>query len=161
MARYAPPMTKIDIAKAPERKGSLYPAPFDKPCAERVRRQLGDAAGLTDFGVNLLRLAPGVWSSQRHWHDREDEFVYVLAGEVALVTDAGETLLKAGDCAGFPKGAADGHHLINRSAADALVLEVGTRSEDDATVYSDIDMKYDPERGYVHKDGEPYPKRGA
>ena len=84
-------MTKIDIARVPERKGSSYPAPFDKPCAARVRKQLGDAAGLTDFGVNLLRLPPGAWSSQRHWHDAEDEFTYVLSGEVVLVTDATET----------------------------------------------------------------------
>jgi uncharacterized cupin superfamily protein len=153
-------MTKIDIARAPERKGSGYPAPFDKPCAARERKQLGDAAGLTDFGVNLLRLPPGAWSSQRHWHDSEDEFTYVLSGEVVLVTDAGETLLKAGDCAGFPKNAPNGHHLINRSSADATVLEVGTRTETDVTVYSDIDMKYDPALGgYVHKNGKRYPER--
>jgi len=152
-------MPKIDIAAAPERGGSGYPAPFDAPCAQRMRRQLGDAAGLSDFGVNLLHLRPGVWSSQRHWHDREDEFVYVVSGEVVLVTDAGATVLKAGDCAGFPKGKADGHHLINRSAPEAVVLEVGTRSTDDTTVYSDIDMKYDPAKGYGRKDGTPYPRR--
>lgn len=152
-------MTKIDIARVPERKGSSYPAPFDKPCAARVRKQLGDAAGLTDFGVNLLRLPPGAWSSQRHWHDAEDEFTYVISGEVVLVTDAGETVLKAGDCAGFPKNGPNGHHLINRSAADATVLEVGTRTETDVTIYPDINMKYDPKLGgFVHKDGTPYPK---
>jgi uncharacterized cupin superfamily protein len=152
-------MPKIDIAKAPERKGSGYPAPFDAPCAARERKQLGDAAGLTDFGVNLLRLPPGTWSSQRHWHDREDEFVYVVAGEVVLVTDAGETVLKPGDCAGFAKNHPDGHHLINRGAVDAVLLEIGTRTEDDVTIYPDIDMKFDPEAdGYVHRDGSPYPK---
>ena len=155
-------MSKIDIPSAPARKGSGYPAPFDKPCAARERKQLGDAAGLTDFGVNLLRLPPGAWSSQRHWHDKEDEFVYVVAGEVVLVTDAGEIMLTAGDCAGFPKNLADGHHLINRGVIEAVVLEVGTRSEDDVTIYPDIDMKYDPAvGGFAHKDGIPYGKRGG
>ncbi len=149
-------MRKIDIASAPHRTGSRYPKPYDAPCANRLRTQLGDAAGLADFGVNLLRLAPGAWSSQRHWHDREDELIYVLAGEVALVTDEGETALKAGDCAGFPKNAPNGHHLINKSGADALVLEVGSRTTSDVTTYSDIDMKYDPEcGGFVRKNGEP------
>lgn len=153
-------MPKIDIASAPERKGSGYPAPFHEPCAARDRKQLGDAAGLTDFGVNLLRLPPGAWSSQRHWHDREDEFVYVVAGEVVLVTDSGETLLNPGDCAGFAKNHADGHHIINRGAVDAVLLEVGTRTEDDVTTYPDIDMKYDPELGgYVRRDGAAYPER--
>lgn len=155
-------MSKIDIATAPGRIGSGYPAPFDEPCVARERKQLGDAAGLTDFGVNLLRLPPGVWSSQRHWHDREDEFVYVIAGEVVLVTDAGETVLRPGDCAGFAKNVADGHHLINRGAIDAIVLEVGTRTEDDITTYSDIDMKFDPGLGgFVRKGGAPYAKRGG
>lgn len=150
---------KIDIAAAPQRTGSAYPAPFDAPCAARQRVQIGDAAGLTDFGVNLLRLPPGAWSSQRHWHDREDEFIYVLAGEVTLVTDEGETILRPGDCAGFAKTIANGHHLINRSAAETLVIEVGTRTTDDITIYSDIDMKYDPEvGGYVRKNGEPLPR---
>src|SRR5262249_11787288 len=130
-------MSKIDIALAPHRTGSGYPKPYDAPCANRRRTQLGDAAGLSDFGVNLLRLPSGAWSSQRHWHDREDEFIYVLAGEVVLVTDDGETVLKAGDCAGFPKNAADGHHLINKCEADALVLEVGSRTTSDVTIYSD------------------------
>lgn len=152
-------MSKIDIASAPQRIGSAYPKPYDAPCASRIRTQLGDAAGLSDFGVNLLRLQPGVWSSQRHWHDREDEFIYVVSGEVTLVTDDGETPLKAGDCAGFPKNAPSGHHLINKSTSDAVVLEVGTRTDDDVTIYSDIDMKYDPEAGgYVRKNGEPLPQ---
>src|SRR5882757_1717118 len=119
---------RIDLTKIPVKTGSDLPIPFDLPCAARARQRLGDAAGLSDFGVNLLRLPPGAWSSQRHWHDREDEFIYVVAGEVTLVTDAGETPLKQGDCAGFPKNVANGHHLINKSGADALVLEVGTRT---------------------------------
>jgi uncharacterized cupin superfamily protein len=149
-------MSKIDIAAAPKRTGSDYPKPYDAPCATRQRTRLGDAGGLTDFGVNLMRLPPGVWSSQRHWHDREDEFVYVVAGEVTLVTDEGETILKAGDCAAFAKNVANGHHLINKSGADALVLEVGTRTNDDVCIYSDIDMKYDADYGgYVRKSGVP------
>ena len=90
---------RIAPAELPLRRGTFYPPPYDKPCRARERRRLGDAAGLTQFGVNLLRLAPGVWSSQRHWHTRQDEFVYVLEGEVVLVTDAGEEVLKAGDAA--------------------------------------------------------------
>ena len=151
-------MPKIDIAEAPTRKGTRYPAPFDKPCLERVRVALGDAGGLTDFGVNLLTLLPGVWSSQRHWHSGEDEFVYVISGEVVLVGDAGEEILRAGDCAAFPKGVADGHQLINRSQAPAICLEVGTRTRDDLCLYPDIDMKIDSrDDRFTHKDGTPYP----
>src|SRR6185437_9167066 len=124
-------MPKIDIENAAVRIGTSYPAPHDAPCRARDRRRLGDAAGLTQFGVNLLRLAPGVWSSQRHWHSAEDEFAWVLQGEVVLVEDEGETILRAGDCAGWKAGAPNGHCLQNRSAADAVVLEVGTRLETD------------------------------
>src|SRR5580698_10271001 len=120
-------MPKIDLAAVPARKGSHYPAPFDAPCATRTRRRLGDAGGLSDFGVNLMTLPPGGWSSQRHWHSHEDEFVYVLEGELTLVEDAGETLLKAGDCATFAKNSRNGHHLINRSPTTALYLEAGSR----------------------------------
>jgi uncharacterized cupin superfamily protein len=115
--------------------GTSYPSPYDAPCAARVRHRLGDAAGLTDFGVNLLRLPPGTWSSQRHWHAAEDEFVYILEGEVVLVTDVGEETLRAGDCAGFKAGIKDGHHLQNRSPDDALLLEVGSRKDEDAGEY--------------------------
>ncbi len=152
-------MTKrIDLNAAKVRSGTGYPQPFDAPCRERSRRQLGDAAGLTDFGVNLLRLPPGTWSSQRHWHTAEDEFVYVLEGELTLVTDAGEEILRAGDCAGFKAGAPDGHHLQNRTDKDAVAIEVGSRKADDEGEYSDIDMRFSPE-GYFHKDGKPYAKR--
>jgi uncharacterized cupin superfamily protein len=148
---------KIDIHRAPEKRGSGYPAPFDAPCRGRVRRRLGDAAGLTDFGVNLLRLPPGGWSSQRHWHGAEDEFVYVLEGEVVLVTDAGEERLGPGDCAGFKAGVPDGHHLQNRSSREAVLLEVGSRKPGDACAYPDIDLHI-PEGsgGFHHKDGRPY-----
>jgi uncharacterized cupin superfamily protein len=153
-------MPKIDVAKVPERKGSGYPSPYDKPAGARVRQRLGDAGGLTDFGVNLLQLPSGTWSSQRHWHTHEDEFVYVVSGEVTLITDAGEQILRAGDCAAFPKNVSDGHHLINKSNAMAICLEVGTRKPDeDATFYSDADLYIGPDTGgYLHKDGTPYPK---
>jgi uncharacterized cupin superfamily protein len=151
-------MPKIDLAAVPERKGAGYPKPFDAPCASRTRRRLGDAGGLQDFGVNLMTLPPGGWSSQRHWHSDEDEFVYVLEGELALVEDDGETPLKAGECAAFPKGSGNGHHLQNRSSAIAVYLEVGSRQPDDLTTCSDIDMKSSNADGrFVHKDGTPYP----
>ena len=148
---------KIDQDAAPTRFGTSYPPPFDAPCKERRRWKLGDAAGLTQFGVNLLRLPAGQWTSQRHWHSAEDEFVYLLEGEVVLVTDAGEEVLKAGDCAGFKAGVADGHHLQNRSGREAVLLEVGSRRPDDGVGYPDIDLVLEPgAKGYSHKDGTPY-----
>jgi uncharacterized cupin superfamily protein len=149
---------RIDVNAVPMVMGSKYPAPFAVPCEQRVRQALGDAAGLADFGVNLLRLPAGAWSSQRHWHSVEDEFVYVLEGEVVLVTDAGEEILRPGNCAGFKGGVKDGHHLQNRSARDALVLEVGSRRvAEDEGEYSDIDLRFlKNDGGYVHKDGTPY-----
>jgi len=151
-------MPKIDVASVPARTGSGYPAPFDAPCATRTRRRLGDAGGLRDFGVNLMTLPPGGWSSQRHWHSDEDEFVYVLEGELKLVEDNGETLLRAGECAAFPRGAGNGHHLINASFATAVYLEVGSRNPNDLTTCADIDMMSSSRDGrFVHKDGSPYP----
>lgn len=152
-------MPKIDLATAPVRTGSRYPAPYDVPCRARHRLLLGDAAGLTQFGVNLLTLKPGVWSSQRHWHRLEDEFVYILSGEVVMVTDAGEEVLRPGDCAAFPAGDENGHHLINRSQANATLLEIGTRTGKDSAAYPDIDLLFDAVRGYAHTDGTPYPKQ--
>jgi uncharacterized cupin superfamily protein len=151
-------MPKIDIATAPTRFGTGYPPPYDAPCLDRKRWKLGDAAGLTQFGVNLQRLAPGVWSSQRHWHTAEDEFVWVLEGEVVLVTDEGEQTLRAGGCAGFPAGAPNGHHLQNRSDREAVLLEVGSRREDeDATTYPDVDMALPTgATEFTRKDGTPY-----
>jgi uncharacterized cupin superfamily protein len=150
-------MPKVDSAEAPRRKGSAYPTPFNLPCMGRVRKRLGLAGGLTDFGVNLTTLPPGGWSSQRHWHSHEDEFVYLLEGELILVEDDGETVLRAGDCAAFPKDSGNGHHLINRSDAPAVFLEIGTRLPADVATYSDIDMKVAGVDGrYVHKDGSPY-----
>jgi uncharacterized cupin superfamily protein len=114
------------------------------------------------MGVNLVRLAPGAWSSQRHWHTHEDEFVYVLTGELVLVTDDGEELLASGDCAAFPAGERNGHCLQNRSAADAVFLVAGNRNDADHGEYSDIDLAFKPGRysvgasSYYHKDGRPY-----
>jgi uncharacterized cupin superfamily protein len=150
---------KIDVDAARTVAGTLYPPPYDEPCRKRERTRLGDAAGLTQFGVNLLRLPPGAWSSQRHWHAREDEFVYVLKGEVMLVSEVGEEVLRAGDCVGFKAGDPDGHCLQNRSGREVLVLEVGTRTPggDDA-VYPDIDLRVVAgQPGYAHADGTPYP----
>jgi uncharacterized cupin superfamily protein len=133
----------------PARTGSEYPPPHDAPCQARSRRRLGDAFGLTQFGVNLLELPPGAWSSQRHWHERQDELIYVLDGEITLVTDEGETLLTPGMTAGFRAGSGNGHHLVNRSAAIARVLEVGTRTADEVSHYPDIDMMYREDSGDV------------
>ncbi|MBU6296689.1 MAG: cupin domain-containing protein [Alphaproteobacteria bacterium] len=153
-------MPKIDMKSIPERKGSGYPAPFHEPCIDRVRQALGDAGGLTQFGVNVLTLAPGAWSSQRHWHTKEDEFVYVLSGELVLIDDQGEHILRPGDCAAFPKNDGNGHHLVNRSSTPAICLEVGSRIPDDGAFYSDIDMKIERSDGlFTHRDGTPYPKR--
>jgi uncharacterized cupin superfamily protein len=152
---------RIGIAAVAAIKGCGYPSPFNAPCAERLRQRLGDTAGLTDFGVNLLRLPPGTWSSQRHWHSAEDEFMYVIEGELVLVTDSGDEVLRAGDCAGFKAGVKNGHHFQNRSARDALLLEVGSRkSADDQVEYSDIDLRsLKDDAGYTHKDGTAYLKR--
>jgi uncharacterized cupin superfamily protein len=150
-------MPKIDISQVTERKGSSYPPPFDAPCADRIRRRLGDAGGLQDFGVNLMTLPPGAWSSQRHWHSHEDELVYILEGEVTLVEDGGETVLRKGDCATFPKNSANGHHLINKFSTVAVFLEIGSRQLEDVTTYSDIDMMISSvDDQFVHKDGTPY-----
>ena len=150
-------MPKIDVKSVFERKGSAYPAPFDQIAKGRIRKRLGDAGGITQFGVNLLQLQPGAASSQRHWHSGEEEFVYVVSGEVRLVTNKGEEILHPGDCAAFPKGVDDGHQLINRSAALAVCLEIGTRRGEDVCVYSDIDMMIDSKVGhYTHKDGTPF-----
>jgi uncharacterized cupin superfamily protein len=150
----------LDPASVAPCRGSAYPTPFGEPLAGREKRALGDALHLTQFGVNLVTLAPAAWSSQRHWHANEDEFVYILEGEVTLVTDAGETILRPGMTAGFPAGRANGHHLINRSDQPVRYLEVGTRAESEEAQYSDIDMmvrKTDGRFVFMHKNGEPYP----
>ena len=151
-------MPKIDIPAEPTRVGTDYPPPHDAPCRERRRWALGDAAGLDQFGVNLMRLPPGQWSSQRHWHSAEDEFVWVVEGEVVLVEDGIEVVLRPGDCAGFKAGVENGHHLENRSDREAVLLEMGSRRPDaDTCTYSDIDMVARAgENFYRHRDGAPY-----
>ncbi|HCK84338.1 MAG TPA: transcriptional regulator [Hyphomonadaceae bacterium] len=151
-------MNKINLAAIAELSGTRYPAPHDEPVKARRWKALGQAAGLTQFGVNLLTLPPGVWSSQRHWHTHEDEFAYVLSGEVTLVMGEGEEILRAGDCIGWKAGVENGHVLKNLSDKDAVILVVGGRSDEDHGEYSDIDMKFLPGRysgggGYRRKDG--------
>jgi len=159
-------MPKIDVDKAPSFKGSTYPKPYDEPCRGRAGVRLGVAGGLTQFGVNLATLEPGAWASQRHWHEKEDELVYVLSGELVLVDDDGEVRLKPGDCAAWKAGVHNGHHLINRSSSnEARFLVVGTRDSGDWGEYPDIDLRFNPARydraggaggAYSHKDGRPY-----
>lgn len=149
----------FDPATIPARTSSTYPEPYRSQVTGRVKRRLGDAAGLKNFGVNLVTLAPGDLSSMRHWHSRQDEFIFVVEGELVLVTDAGDQVLSAGMAAGFPAGKEDGHHLINRGDRSATYLEMGDRTPGDAAVYSDIDMRAEPAGDsyrYVHKDGTPY-----
>ncbi len=148
------------VAEAVEaRTGTGYPPAFDAPCAARVKRRLGDAFGLRDFGVNLVVLPPGTWSSQRHWHSAEDEFVYVLEGEPTLVTDAGRQPMQPGMCAGFPAASGNGHHLVNETSEPVTYLEVGSRRDEDDVDYPDIDMRIE-RRGrdgtFAHRDGTPY-----
>lgn len=150
---------RIDPGSLPSIVGTNYPTPYDRPCRPRDRKRLGDAAGLTQFGVNLLRLPAGAWSSQRHWHTHGDEFIYILSGEVVLVTDAGDEVLRAGDAAGFKGGDKDGHCLQNRSGADAVILEIGTRLAEDGAFYPGLDLVAPPSAkpaAFTHLDGTPY-----
>ena len=144
------------------REGSSYPEAFRKHVATRRRRVLGDLVGLGDFGVNHVELPPGAWSSQRHWHTLEDEFIYVLTGELTLITDAGPERLEPGMFAGFPAGARNGHHLVNNSKLAATYLEIGSRKSGDEAFYPDIDLQWvNDKRGenvFTHRDGTPYDK---
>jgi len=152
-------MPKIDIAKVPVDTATGYPPPHNKAVEGRARKRLARAAGLTQFGVNICTLAPGAASSQRHWHENEDELVYVLSGEVVLCEDDGETVLKPGDAVAWKAGVANGHCLINRSARDAVIMEVGTRATAERAHYSDVDLAFERnEKGVrvTHKDGKPY-----
>jgi len=158
----------LDPTAAAVVSGSGYPEPFKSRMGDRVKRKLGDACGLGQFGVNLVTLGPGGQSALRHWHTIEDEFVYILSGEVSLITDQGEQLLRAGQCAGYPAGSRDAHHFINRSAGPVQYLEIGSRAADDQAYYPDDDLMWvDQETrrpdGHnekvtiaVHKDGRPY-----
>lgn len=154
-------MPKIDIEKVPLVTGTGYPPPYRAMVEGRSKKRLGDAGGLTQYGVNLTMLKPGAASAHRHWHMEEDEFVYIILGEAILVEDSGETKLKAGDAASFPAGAANGHHLVNRSSADVIYLEVGTRAETETVAYTDpaIDLEaVKDETGwrYQRRNGEPW-----
>ncbi len=147
----------LDPSSVAEVRGSGYPEPFKSRMGQRVKRRLGEACGLTGFGVNLVTLPAGGQSALRHWHTREDEFVYVLSGEVTLVTDAGEQKLGAGTCVGYPANSGDAHHLINRSGVEATYLEVGSRVDADECFYPDDDLLLvDNNSRYAHKDGSPY-----
>ena len=152
-------MPKIDINSIEAYTGSVYPEEFNQIVKGRERRRLGDAAGLTQFGVNLTRLPPGVSSSLRHWHEVEDEMVFMLLGEVVLVEEGSETVLKAGDAAAWKANSGNGHQLVNRADRDALFLEIGTRSQRERTVYTDVDLVQERDasgRRMLHKSGEPY-----
>jgi uncharacterized cupin superfamily protein len=154
-------LKKLDLAVVPAEAGSNYPRPFDAPCSGQTSRRLARHAGLTLFGVNLRVIEPGAWSSQRHWHSHEDEFVWVLEGELTLVSEAGDEVLRAGDGAAFRRGDADGHHLINKSSRPAKVFEIGNSDPRDRCVYPDIDVVVEPGvAGYSHRDGTPYPVKG-
>jgi len=152
-------MPKIDVANLPVDTRTGYPVPFDRVVRGRERKRLGSAAGLDQFGVNLTTLKPGAASALRHWHEREDELVYILHGEVVLIEDGGELLLKAGDAAGFKANNPNGHHLVNRSERDAVYLEIGTRAKHERVHYPDVDLavvRDDKGFRYTHKNGEPY-----
>ena len=133
-------MPKIDIDEVEAHTGSTYPEPYAAQMGGRAFQALGDAAGLTQFGVNLVTMQPGATSSLRHWHSGEDEFVWMVSGELVLVQDGGETVLRAGDAAGFKAGDPDGHHLRNHSGAVASFLAIGTREGSDTCTYSDVDL---------------------
>ena len=151
-------MPKIDVAALPFVARGGYPPPHDKLVAGRSRKRLGDAANLTQFGVNLTKLEPGAVSSLRHWHDNQDEFVYLLEGELTLIEDDGETALRPGDAAGFKAGVANGHHLVNRSDRDAVYLEIGTRAKTERAHYADVDLavvKDEAGLRYTRKNGTP------
>lgn len=148
-----------NVKDIPAGTGTIYPEEFSAGMDGRHKRKLTEALGLSQFGVNIVTLDPNCITSQRHWHKNEDEFIYVLDGEVVLETDAGETVLKAGMAAGFPADNPDGHRVINRTDKPATLLEVGTRCEDEDAFYPDIDLVAEKRKGvftFYHKDGKPY-----
>ena len=149
-------MPKLDLDTVPVKTGSTYPDPYAAMVQGRSSLRLGEAAGLTQFGVNLVRLEPGAMSSLRHWHLAEDEFVMVLSGECVMVQDEGETLMRPGDCAGFPAGSTNGHHFLNRSDQLATFLVVGAKAPREVATYSDVDLRLELDQGrtrFTYKDG--------
>ena len=156
-AKLKPPA--LDPSAVPAVTGSAYPEPFKSRVATRRKQRLGDALGLRNFGVNLTTLPPGALSALRHWHSHEDEFIYIVSGELVLITGEAEQALKPGMCAGFPAGKHDGHCLVNRTAKDAVYLEVGDRRPEDAVTYPDDNIagRATPQgRRFTRKDGTPY-----
>lgn len=154
-------MPKIDIAGLKLDNATNYPEPFRQAVMGRWRKRLGNAVGLSQFGVNLTTLKPGAWSAQRHWHESEDELIYVLEGELVLCENNGETVLKPGEAAGWKANTPDGHCLINRSQRDAVYLEIGSRAASDKVEYPDIDMRMERDNKgarYLRKSGAEYPK---
>jgi uncharacterized cupin superfamily protein len=152
-------MPKIDIDQVPYKKVGGYPGEWSTYLDKREKRQLGDVVGLSQFGVNITRLAPGGASSLRHWHREEDEFIYVLEGELVLIEDSGETVLRPGDCAGWKANSPNGHTVENRSDREVLYLEVGTRAKTEHVTYPDHDLvlkRDEAGRKYFHRNGEPY-----
>lgn len=152
-------MPKLDLSEVPVKSGTIYPPPYDAEVAGRSSLRLGDAGGLTQFGVNIVILEPGAKSSIRHWHLNEDEFVMITQGECTMVQDAGPTIMRVGDCAAFPAGNTDGHCFINHTATEAQFLVVGTKAPHEVATYSDIDLRVElspGEKGRAHftyKDG--------
>jgi uncharacterized cupin superfamily protein len=153
-------MPKIDLDAIPQANRTGYPPPYDQPVAGRWVRRLAGPTGLSEMGASHVVLKPGAWTSQRHWHALEDELVVMLSGEAVLVEDDGETVLRAGDIAVWPKGLRNGHHLQNRSETDCSLLAIGAGdSANDHGEYPDIDLRFDGD-AYLHKDGTPYPPKG-
>lgn len=149
-------MPKLDIETIPQSNATGYPAPFDQEVEGRYWRRLAPVAGLTQMGASHVVLKPGAWSSQRHWHEGEDELVVMVSGEAILIEDGGETVMRAGDVAAWPAGVPNGHHLVNRTDHDCVFIAIGTGDRSKGGGYSDIDMTFNDE-GYFHKDGTPYP----
>ena len=152
-------MPKLDLSKGPLKTGSIYPEPYASEMQGRSSLRLGDLGGLSQFGANLVILAPGAKSSLRHWHENEDEFVMVTEGECVLVQNEGETVMRPGDCAAFPAGDPNGHHFINRSDREARFLVVGTRAQHEVAHYSDVDLRVELKDGkarFTHRDGRDY-----
>ncbi len=147
---------KIELDAIEQTNTTGYPPPFDGPVQGRWHRRLAPAAGLSEMGASHVVLKPGAWSSQRHWHEGEDELVIMIAGEAVLVEDTGETVMRAGDIAAWAKGAPNGHHLINRSETDCAFVAISAGDRDGGGSYSDIDMRFTKD-GYIHNDGTPYP----
>jgi uncharacterized cupin superfamily protein len=149
-------LPKLDIETIPQSNATGYPAPFDQEVKGRYWRRLAPVAGLTQMGASHVVLKPGAWSSQRHWHEGEDELVVMVSGEAILIEDSGETVMRAGDVAAWPAGVQNGHQLVNRTDHDCVFIAIGTGDRSKGGGYSDIDMTFSDE-GYFHKDGTPYP----